>query len=129
MPAWRVALVNGETGRFDAVVLAVPPRQTARMLGDPARYGIAGLDAYDPYPIVDVHLWHDGGSIGLDFAAALDSPMQWIFEKAPGYLCCSISAAEQIFSDADGRARIARVARSASVSAATAARGAGSTAP
>jgi squalene-hopene/tetraprenyl-beta-curcumene cyclase len=90
-----VALVNGETERFDAVVLAVPPRQTARMLGDPARYGIAGLDAYDPYPIVDVHLWHDGGSIGLDFAAALDSPLQWIFEKAPGYLCCSISAASE----------------------------------
>ena len=50
-------------------------------------------DAYDPYPIVDVHLWHDGGAIGFDFAAALDSPLQWIFEKAPGYLCCSISAA------------------------------------
>ncbi len=42
-----------------------------------------------------MHLWHDAGSIGLDFAAALDSPLQWIFEKAPGYLCCSFSAAEQ----------------------------------
>lgn len=83
---------NGET-EFDAVVLAVPPRQVARMLGDPARYGVANLDAYEPFPIVDVHLWHDGGSIGLDFAAALESPLQWIFEKAPGYLCCSISAA------------------------------------
>ncbi len=53
------------------------------------------LDAYEPYPIVDVHLWHDDGSIGLDFAAALDSPLQWIFEKAPGYLCCSFSAAQE----------------------------------
>ena len=76
-------------------MLAVPPRQVARILGDPSRYGIANLDAYDPYPIVDVHLWHDAGSTGLDFAAALESPLQWIFEKAPGYLCCSISAADR----------------------------------
>ncbi len=80
---------------FDAVVLAVPPRQVARILGDPARYGVANLEAYEAYPIVDVHLWHDGGSIGLDFAAALESPLQWIFEKTPGYLCCSISAADR----------------------------------
>ncbi|HYL27059.1 MAG TPA: FAD-dependent oxidoreductase, partial [Candidatus Nitrosotalea sp.] len=86
---------KGESLQFDAVVLAVPPRQVARILGDPARYGVANLDAYDPFPIVDVHLWHDGGSIGLDFAAALDSPLQWIFEKSPGYLCCSISAADR----------------------------------
>jgi len=90
-----LTLSNGETETFDAVVLAAPPRQISRMLGDPARYGVAYLDAYEPYPIVDVHLWHDGGPIGLDFAAALESPLQWIFEKAPGYLCCSISAAEQ----------------------------------
>ena len=108
-----VALVTASAERFDAVVLAVPPRQTARMLGDPARYGLPGLDAYDPYPIVDVHLWHDGGTLGLDFAAAVGSPLQWIFEKAPGYLCCSISAASDIFNDADGRAESRRVARSA----------------
>ncbi len=76
-------------------MLAVPPRQVRNLLGEPERYGIAGLDAYDPYPIIDVHLWHDGGSIGFDFAAALDSPLQWIFEKAPGYCCCSFSAAER----------------------------------
>ncbi|MGA8475633.1 MAG: squalene--hopene cyclase [Candidatus Cybelea sp.] len=88
-------LLGGDTAHFDAVVLAVPPRQVARLLGDAAAYGVENLDAYDPYPIIDVHLWHDGGSIGLDFAAALDSPLQWIFEKSPGYLCCSFSAAQE----------------------------------
>lgn len=88
-------LVNGETRRFDAVVLAVPPRQVERMLGDARAYGVEGLDGYEAYPIVDVHLWHDGGPIGLDFAAALESPLQWIFEKTPGYLCCSFSAADE----------------------------------
>jgi squalene-hopene/tetraprenyl-beta-curcumene cyclase len=94
-PGVILSLSKDECAEFDAVVLATPPRQVARILGDPARYGVENLDAYDPYPIVDVHLWHDGGSIGLDFAAALDSPLQWIFEKSPGYLCCSISAADE----------------------------------
>ena len=95
-------ILSGVEGRepptnmhFDAVALAVPPRQAERILGDPARYGVANLDKYDPYPIIDVHLWHDGGSIGRDFVAALESPLQWIFEKEPGYLCCSFSAADE----------------------------------
>jgi hypothetical protein len=93
-PAVTVSLSNGDT-TFDAVVLAVPPRQAERILGDPQRYGVTNLDRYDPYPIIDVHLWHDGGSIGRDFVAALESPLQWIFEKEPGYLCCSFSAADE----------------------------------
>jgi squalene-associated FAD-dependent desaturase len=84
-----------ESAEYDAVVIATPPRQTEKILGEPTRYGVQNLDAYEPYPIIDVHLWHDGGSIGLDFAAALESPLQWIFEKTPGYLCCSISAADE----------------------------------
>jgi squalene-associated FAD-dependent desaturase len=90
----RQAQGKGEQATYDAVVLALSPRQVANVLGDARKYGIERLDAYDPFPIVDVHLWHDGGPIGLDFAAALDSPLQWIFEKSPGYLCCSLSAAD-----------------------------------
>ncbi len=90
-----LSLSKGETRTFDAVVIAVPPRQVERILGDASRYGVANVESYEAYPIVDVHLWHDGGSIGCDFLAALESPLQWIFEKAPGYLCCSISAAQQ----------------------------------
>ena len=80
---------------FDAVVLAVPPRAVAKLLGDPERFGVRDLDGYRPFPILDVHLWHDRGEIGFDFAAALESPLQWIFEKAPGYLSCSFSAADE----------------------------------
>jgi squalene-associated FAD-dependent desaturase len=80
---------------FDAVVIATPPKTTAKLLGRPENFGVKNLDEYTPYPILDVHLWHDGGSVGFDFAAALDSPLQWIFEKAPGYLSCSFSAANE----------------------------------
>ncbi len=82
-------------GDFDGVVLAVPPRALGKLLGDARPYGIENLDSFEPYPIVDVHLWHDGPTIEVDFAAALDSPLQWIFEKTPGYLCCSFSAADE----------------------------------
>ena len=77
----------------DAVVLAVPPRTTHRLLGDPVRLGVPGLDRFRHEPIVDVHLWYDRDDIELDFAAILDSPVQWVFQKTPGYFCCSLSAA------------------------------------
>jgi hydroxysqualene dehydroxylase len=88
-------LAGGESPEFDAAVLAVPPRAVAKLLGDAERFGVRDLDGYRPYPILDVHLWHDRGPVGFDFAAALESPLQWIFEKAPGYLSCSFSAAEE----------------------------------
>jgi squalene-associated FAD-dependent desaturase len=93
----ELQLLDGDVRSFDAVVIAVTPRTLSNLLEDPQRYGILGLDAFVPFPIVDVHLWHDGPRMGYDFAAALDSPLQWIFEKAPGYLCCSCSAAEEFF--------------------------------
>jgi len=90
-------LIVGEGSRvpFDAVVIAVPPPQLARVLGEPERFGVPPLDAYEPHAIIDVHLWHDRGRLGLDFAALIDSPVQWVFEKGDGYLCCSMSAADE----------------------------------
>ena len=80
---------------FDAAVLAVPPAQAARLLGDPQRFGLESLDDYEPHAILDIHIWHDRGSLDFDFAALLDSPVQWIFQKESGYLCCSLSAADE----------------------------------
>jgi squalene-associated FAD-dependent desaturase len=86
---------DGERVAFDGVIAAVPPPQLARLLRDPARFGVSGLADYEPHAIVDVHLWHDRGRLGFDFAALLDSPVQWVFEKGHGYLCCSMSAADE----------------------------------
>lgn len=82
--------------RFDAAVLAVPPRALAKLLGEPARFNLPPLDVYEPFAIMDVHLWYEGGSVDFEFAAILDSPVQWVFKKGPGYLCCSISAADEL---------------------------------
>ena len=82
--------------QFDAAVLAVSPKALAKLAGEPDRMGLPPLDVYEPFAIMDVHLWHDGGALEFDFAAILDSPVQWVFQKAPGYLCCSISAADEL---------------------------------
>ena len=84
--------------RFDAAVLAVPPRALAKLLGEPSRFGVPPLDVYEPFAIMDVHLWYEGGTVDFEFAAILDSPVQWVFKKGEGYLCCSISAADELVS-------------------------------
>lgn len=90
----EIALRTAEGGfDFDAAVLAVHPRALEKLLRDPARFGVPPLDVYEPFAIMDVHLWHDAARLPFDFAAILDSPVQWVFQKGDGYLCCSLSAA------------------------------------
>ncbi|MGO8685573.1 MAG: hydroxysqualene dehydroxylase HpnE [Candidatus Dormibacteria bacterium] len=79
----------------DAAVLAVPPDRLLRFAGADA-LGVTGLDRFVTQPIVDVHLWYDRGPADLDFAAVIGSPVQWIFAKGPGYVCCSLSSAEDL---------------------------------
>jgi len=88
-----VTTADGPRLGFDGVVLALPPDRLRRMIGDPGALGLPPLDGFVTRPIVDVHLWHDRGPLGFDFAALPRSPVQWVFEKAPGYLCCSLSDA------------------------------------
>ena len=88
-----VVLDDGSTVEADAVVLAVPPARLRRILGHPELWGVAGLAAYRALPIVDVHLWYGGARFPHAFAALLGSPVQWVFQKDAGYLCCSLSAA------------------------------------
>lgn len=90
----ELVLSRGEKFQFEAVVLAVAPPQLQRLVGSMELLGLPSLDGFVPHAIVDVHLWHDRGSLGFDFAALLDAAVQWIFEKSPGYLCCSMSAAD-----------------------------------
>ena len=92
------ALHVGESEiEVDAAVLAVPPERLQRIAGAEA-LGVRGLDRFGTQPIVDVHLWYDRSVGGLDFAAMIGSPVQWIFVKGPGYLCCSLSSAGDLIS-------------------------------
>lgn len=87
---------TGDAIECDACVLAVPPHRAASILAASSLPEVDGLTGFETEPIVDVHLWYDRTVRGLDFAAILDSPIQWVFQKAPGYLCCSLSAASTL---------------------------------
>jgi squalene-associated FAD-dependent desaturase len=91
-----VKLSGGAGAACDACVIAVPPARLQAILGDASAAGVDGLEAFEAMPIVDVHLWYDRPVLGCDFAALLDSPVQWVFEKSPGYVCCSLSAADDL---------------------------------
>ena len=58
----------------DAVVLALPPPETARLLGEPD----PGLE---DSPIVSVHLLFDRPLLRYPLAALLASPAHWVFDR------------------------------------------------
>ena len=58
----------------DAVVLAVPPRESARLLGEPD-------PALEDSPIVSVHLWFDRPLLEQPLAALLESDAHWVFDR------------------------------------------------
>jgi hydroxysqualene dehydroxylase len=58
----------------DAIVVAVPPRESARLLGEP-EYGL------EDSPIVSVHLWFDRVLLPTLLAALLGSDAHWIFDR------------------------------------------------
>ena len=58
----------------DAIVVAVPPRESARLLGEPE----PGLE---DSPIVSVHLWFDRPLLEQPLAALLGSDAHWVFDR------------------------------------------------
>jgi uncharacterized protein with NAD-binding domain and iron-sulfur cluster len=99
---------EGDVILADAVVVAVPHEQAAKLIPPgalPAETvdGWAGLGAA---PIVNVHVIYDRKVMDVPFAAAVDSPVQWVFDRtrisgmhARGddgqYLAISLSAADE----------------------------------
>jgi hypothetical protein len=69
-----VVLADGERIAADCVVVAVPPDESARLLGDPG----PGLE---DSPIVSVHLLFDRPILGFGLGALLGSPAHWVFDR------------------------------------------------
>jgi squalene-associated FAD-dependent desaturase len=103
-PAGRVVGVRcgHEPLAADAVVVAVPWRQAARVAADvvpAADERLAGS------PITAVHLWFDRDCIDLDHAVLVGRVSQWVFRPAaaegrpPGYCQVVISASRGIADD------------------------------
>jgi squalene-associated FAD-dependent desaturase len=58
----------------DAIVVAVPPAESARLLGEEE-------PALEPSPIVSVHLLFDRPLLRSPLAALLGSPAHWVFDR------------------------------------------------
>ncbi|MFF0342694.1 hydroxysqualene dehydroxylase HpnE [Kribbella sp. NPDC004875] len=91
--------IGGE--RYDDVVLAVPPDEAARLLPDDALDVPGGwVEALGSSPIVNAHLMFDRQVLGEHFVAAVDSPLQWVFDRGmrggEQYLAVSMSAADDL---------------------------------
>ncbi len=108
---FRVALAQGDPITADAVVLAVPHEKAAPLIpaGALPERTVAGWAGLGASPIVNVHVIYDRPVMDLPFVAAIDSPVQWVFDRTkisgisafnhgrPGqqYLAISLSAADQ----------------------------------
>jgi len=93
--------------RADGVVLAVPPEAASGLLPPAADQAAAARPGPGQWlqiassPIVNVHVIYDRRVTRLPFAAAVDSPAQWVFDRTgPSglregqYLAISLSAAD-----------------------------------
>jgi len=94
-------VVDGSRVPADLVIVAVPHETAADLVPEravPGRDRWRGLGAS---PIVNVHVVYDRTVMDLPFAAAVDSPVQWVFDRTRisgldrgQYLASSVSAAD-----------------------------------
>jgi squalene-associated FAD-dependent desaturase len=79
----------------ETVVLAVPHREAGELLGRPELSGLGSA------PIVNLHVVYDRKVTDLEFAAGVDTPVQFVFDRTGSsglergqYLAVSLSAAD-----------------------------------
>ena len=100
---WIVETDTGQA-RFDAIVLAVPPSSAEDLLPDGALHLAPGWSQrLGGSPIINLHLILDRTVLQEPFIAAVDSEVQWVFDRthqsglASGqYLAVSLSAADEL---------------------------------
>ncbi|WP_326695542.1 hydroxysqualene dehydroxylase HpnE [Streptomyces sp. NBC_01766] len=78
--SWRVE-VDGGTLTADAVVLAVPQRETHALLPEGALEAPGNLLEIGTSPILNVHVVYDRKVLRKPFFAALGTPVQWVFDR------------------------------------------------
>jgi len=98
-----VEMADGERLQADWYVSALPAHALPDLLPQTANESaIAASAAAHTYaPIVNLHVWYDRSVADFEFAAFVDSPVQWVFNKSrimgdddPGeYLTVSLSGA------------------------------------
>ena len=93
--------LDGRRIPADAVILATPHAEAAELLPGETGIDTRALAALASSPIVNLHVVWDRPILPHVFAAAVDSPLQWIFDRTEAsglasgqYLAVSLSAAD-----------------------------------
>lgn len=102
------------TQRYDAAVLAVPPAALSRVI-DPVTLGLPAdvAEQLGVSPIINLHVVVDRPVLDTEFVAAVDSPLQWVFDRTESaglessiqYLVVSISAADDLIGRTNAQLR------------------------
>jgi squalene-associated FAD-dependent desaturase len=95
-------VVDGSPIPADVVIVAVPHEAAADLVPERAVPGKERWRGLGASPIVNVHAVYDRTVMHLPFAAAVDSPVQWVFDRTRlsglergQYLASSVSAADE----------------------------------
>jgi squalene-associated FAD-dependent desaturase len=100
----RPLVVEGPSDRLeaDAVILAVPHDRAVRLLPEGALRDPQALERLGSSPIVNLHVCYDRRVLEHEFAAAIGSPVQFVFDRTASAglehgqcLAVSLSAADQ----------------------------------
>jgi len=99
--AFTVQLADGGELHAGHVIMAVGPGRAAALLPDGARPDRDAWRRLGSSPIVNVHIVYDRQVLDLPFAAGIDSPVQWVFDRTASaglsdgqYVVVSLSAAD-----------------------------------
>ena len=97
-----VVVLGARRSESDAVILAVPHEDAARLLPATARVDPARLRRLGRSPIVNLHVLYDRPVMPFAFAAGVGTPLQWVFDRSEiagtergRYLAVSLSAADE----------------------------------
>jgi squalene-associated FAD-dependent desaturase len=100
-------LTQGEPLDADAVVVAVPHQVVSKILPE----GVvddAAADGLGESPIVNLHLHYDRRVLAEPLAAAVDSPVQWLFDRTASSGIGEGQLVAVSLSGADGEIRLTR---------------------
>jgi hydroxysqualene dehydroxylase len=98
---FQIEFSGAPTLQTDAVILAVPPDRAARLLPREAGIDVRRLAQLGSSPIVNLHVVYSQLVLDVPFAAGLDTPVQYVFDRTQSaglttgqYLAVSLSAAD-----------------------------------
>jgi 4-hydroxy-3-methylbut-2-en-1-yl diphosphate reductase len=98
---FSVRLAGGDALRAGQVIVAVPHSRAGALLPDGARPDRDVWLGLGSSPIVNIHVVYDRPVLELPFAAGIDSPVQWVFDRTAGsgltdgqYVVVTLSAAD-----------------------------------